>query len=115
MGVLLGIFAGALVVVVIMVLLLMRRVGHSQSLVSMTRTDKVRAEARAEAAEDAADRITGVAENALDVASEITKVSSQMDLLLGHVGIDEEPTSNRGKHVRDLHVVSDEQNERFIA
>jgi hypothetical protein len=113
--VLLGIFAGALVVVAIMVVVLIRRVGHSQHLVHITRTDKVRAEARAEAAEHTADRITGVAENALDVASEIKKVSGQMDVLLEHVGLDDEPSSNRGKHVRELHVVSDEQNERYIA
>lgn len=85
-------FVSATVVALVIVV---RRLGKSKSMVLATKTDAVRARALAEAAERTADRITGVAENALDVAGEIHNVSRKVDTLLDHA-TGEQP--GRGRH-----------------
>jgi len=103
------------IVLAILVVVIMRKLGHSKKVVLASRTSVVRAEALAEAAEQSADRITGVAETALEqtgkalnVAQEINKVSGQMDELLGYVTTDAAKLDN-GKHKKNLRVVGDEE------
>lgn len=119
-------FLGVVVVLAVFSVVIIRKLGASKRVVLATRTNAVRADARAQAAVESADRITGVAQaavqqvsDALDVAKEIHKVSEQMDLLIGHVGADQPVQPNRGRHSRpDLRAIryaGDEESERLLA
>lgn len=114
-------FGGALAVLAFLVVLIFRRLGRSQKLVRTIRVDAVRAQARATAATESADRITGVAEqavqqisDALEIARLIETVDGKVDALLGYVTVDADKLDN-GKHRRNLRVINDEANERYIA
>jgi methyl-accepting chemotaxis protein len=102
-GVLMLIVGGVLFVIMI------RRLSTSRHVIVSGRVDLVRAKARADAAERVAMQITNVAGQAVEqvgqalhVAREIEKVSSQMDELLEYV-TDYEP--KRGRHHAALRIV----------
>lgn len=120
-GIVVLIFLAACVAIAALFVVIIRRLGRSQKLLRITRTDSVRANARAEANERMVDRATDVAEQALeqtgkalDVATVIQQVDAKVDELLGFVtGESAEPT--HGKHASNLRVVPGSQEERFIA
>lgn len=80
--------------------------GASEKVVLTARIDRVRADAKAEAAERAGQRVADVAEQAIqqtgeaiDRARVIEKVSVQMDALMYRLAV-EPPKPPRGRHAR---------------
>jgi hypothetical protein len=112
MAVLAWYFVGACVLGVIALPLVVRRLGKSQRLMNASRIGTVRAMARA----DAAERAAGIAHeqhtqaarlaadavattrSALYVARQISKVSGQMDELMGYVTSDRAESPIQGRH-----------------
>jgi hypothetical protein len=113
------IFLGVCAAIVALFVVIVRRLGRSQKLLRITRTDAVRANAKADANAQVVDRVTNVAElalqhtgEALHVAAVIEEVNDKMDELLGFV-TGEIPTG--GKHAANLRVIPGSQDQRYIA
>lgn len=115
-------FIGALLVIGIMILVLIRKLGHSKSLVQTTRISAARSEAKALSAKEAADKLGNIAEHALGqtddalaIASVIKSVDGKVDELLAHVSTPDQP--QQGKHARriELRIVQDGEEQRYTA
>lgn len=102
-------------------LLLVRKLGRTKSLVLATTE---RAKARADAAERTADRFAGAAEDALAIASRITRVDAtadtihaKVDVILNTVTGQQDVAGRPGRHARPAPALSvvPEDAPRYIA